>query len=78
MGYCVELRQIIPITIILWIVSIHLEQEIDSKNHGYCYIEISEWDSHILRHKHGEKSMKVPFVIYAEIEYLLEKNRHMP
>ena len=49
-----------------------------SKNHGYCYIEISEWDSHILRHKHGEKSMKVPFVIYAEIEYLLEKNRHMP
>ena len=27
----------------------------------------------ILKHNHGEKSLKVPFVIYADLESLLEK-----
>ena len=30
-------------------------------------------DNKILKYNHGEKSMKVPFVIYADIEPLLEK-----
>ena len=30
-------------------------------------------DNKILKHNHGEKSMKVPFIIYADLEYLLEK-----
>ena len=27
----------------------------------------------ILKYNHGEKTMKVPFIIYADLEYLLEK-----
>ena len=30
-------------------------------------------DNKILKYKHGEKSMKVPFFIYADLESLLEK-----
>ena len=31
-------------------------------------------ENKILKYKHGEKSMKVSFIIYADMEYLLEKN----
>ena len=31
-----------------------------------------EYDK-ILKYNHGEKSMKVPFIIYADLESLLEK-----
>ena len=31
-------------------------------------------DKKILKCNHGEKSLKVPFVIYADLECLLEKN----
>ena len=30
-------------------------------------------DNKILKYSHGEKSMKVPFIIYADSECLLEK-----
>ena len=30
-------------------------------------------DNKILEYKQGEKSMKVPFIIYADLESLLEK-----
>ena len=30
-------------------------------------------DNNITKHNHGEKSMKVPFIIYADLECLLEK-----
>ena len=30
-------------------------------------------DNKILKYNHGEKSMKVPFIIYADLESLLEK-----
>ena len=33
-------------------------------------------DDKILKYNHGEKSMKVLFVIYANLEYLLEKMRN--
>ena len=42
------------------------------ENHDYCYAEIPEEDK-ILKYNQGEKSMKVPFVIYADLESLLEK-----
>ena len=29
-------------------------------------------DNKIVKYSHGEKSMKVPFIIFAEVEYLLE------
>ena len=30
-------------------------------------------DNKILKYNHGEKSMKVPFIIYADLEPLLQK-----
>ena len=30
-------------------------------------------DNKTLKYNHGEKSMKVPFIIYAELDFLLEK-----
>ena len=30
-------------------------------------------DNKILQYKHGEKSMRAPFIIYADLESLLEK-----
>ena len=30
-------------------------------------------DNKILKYNHGEKSMKAPFIIYADLESLLEK-----
>ena len=32
-----------------------------------------EKDNKMLKYNHGEKSMKVPFIIYADLESLLEK-----
>ena len=43
------------------------------ENHDYCYVEIPEEDNKILKNNQGEKSMKVPFIIYAGLECLLEK-----
>ena len=43
------------------------------KGHDYCYVEISNKDNNILKYNHGEKSMKVPLIIYADTEFLLEK-----
>ena len=34
---------------------------------------MSEEDNKILKYHQGEKSMKVPFIIYADLESLLEK-----
>ena len=41
-------------------------------DHDYCYLEMSN-DNKILKYNHGEKSMRAPFVIYADLECLLEK-----
>ena len=30
-------------------------------------------DNKILKYNHGEKSMKAPFIIYADLESLVEK-----
>ena len=43
------------------------------ENHDYCYVEMPEEDNKILKYNQGEKSMKVPFIIYANLESLLEK-----
>ena len=45
--------------------------------HDYCYVEMSKEDNKILKYNHGEKSMKVPFIVYVDLEYLLEKNEHL-
>ena len=43
------------------------------ENHDYCYVEMPEKDNKILKYNYGEKSMKVLFIIYADLESLLEK-----
>ena len=43
------------------------------KNHDYCYTEMPKEDNKILKYNHGEKSMKAPFIIYADMESLFEK-----
>ena len=43
------------------------------KNYDYCFVEMPNEDNKILRYNHGEKSMKAPFIIYADLESLLEK-----
>ena len=43
------------------------------RNYDYCYVEMPKEDSKILKYNLGEKSMKVPFVIYADLESLFEK-----
>ena len=43
------------------------------ENHDYCYVEMPEEDNKILKYNQGEKFMKVPFTIYADLESLLEK-----
>ena len=39
----------------------------------YCYVEIPKENNKILKYKHGEKAMRAPFVIYADLECLFEK-----
>ena len=43
------------------------------ENHEYCYVQIFKEDNKILKYNPGEKSMKVSFIIYADLETLLEK-----
>ena len=42
-------------------------------DHDYWYVEMPNEDNKILQHNYGEKSLKAPFVIYADLECLLEK-----
>ena len=43
------------------------------KNHDYCYVEMPNEYYETLKYNHGEKSMKVLFIIYVVLEFLLEK-----
>ena len=43
------------------------------KNHNYCHVEMPTKDNNTIKYNHGEKSMKLLFVIYADLECLLEK-----
>ena len=43
------------------------------ENHAYCYEEMPKEDKKILKYNHGEKSMKVQFIIYADLESFLQK-----
>ena len=43
------------------------------ENHDYCHVEMPTKDNNTIKYNNGEKSMKLPFVIYAVLECLLEK-----
>ena len=43
------------------------------KNHDYCHVEMPIKGNNTIKYNHGEKSIKIPFTIYADLECLLEK-----
>ena len=43
------------------------------ENHEYCHVEMPTKDNNIIKYNQGEKSIKLPFIIYADLECLLEK-----
>ena len=44
-------------------------------NNDYCNIEMPTQSNNTLKYKYGEKSLKVPFAIYADFECLLIKQQ---
>ena len=42
-------------------------------DHDFCYLKMPDEDNKILKYIPGEKSLKVPFIIYADLECLLKK-----
>ena len=43
------------------------------ENHDHCHVEMPTKDNNIIKYNHGEKSVKLPFLIYTDLECLLEK-----
>ena len=43
-------------------------------NHGYCQVDMPECKN-ILKCRPGDKSLKVSFIIYADLEYLVKKEQ---
>ena len=43
------------------------------KNYDFCHVKIPDEDNKVLKYNPGEKSLKVLFIIYADLECLLEK-----
>ena len=44
-------------------------------NHDYCHIDMLEEGENILKYSPGDKSLKAPFIIYADLECLLKKEQ---
>ena len=44
-------------------------------NHDYCHVDMPEEDKNKLKYRPGEKSLKVPFIIYVDLEFILKKER---
>ena len=49
------------------------EHEEICNNHDSCHIEMPKWVEKILKYNPGEKSLKAPFAIYLDLEFLLTK-----
>ena len=43
------------------------------KNRDYCHVEMPTNYNNLIKYNQGEKSIKLPFVVYADLECLLEK-----
>ena len=43
------------------------------KDHDSCYVEMPNKDNNILKYNHGGNFMKAAFIIYADMDSLLEK-----
>ena len=44
-------------------------------NHDYCHVDMPEEGKNILKYSPGDKSLKAPFIIYADLECLLKKEQ---
>ena len=42
-------------------------------DHDFCFLKIPDEENKILKYVPGEKSLRVPFIIYADLECLLRK-----
>ena len=51
------------------------EHEEICNNHNSCHIEMLKWVEKILKYNPGEKSLKEPYAIYLDLEYLLKKEQ---
>ena len=47
------------------------------ENHDYCHVEMPTKDTNTIKYSQGEKSIKLPSVVYTDLECLLEKNEHV-
>ena len=36
-------------------------------DHDFCYVEMPSEENKILKYNHGEKPLKAPFMIYADL-----------
>ena len=43
------------------------------ENRDYCRVEMPTEDNNVIKYNHGDKSIKLPFVVYADLECLPEK-----
>ena len=43
------------------------------ENRDYCHVEMPTKDNNTIKYNQGEKSIKLPFVVYADLECLSEK-----
>ena len=43
------------------------------ENHDYCHVEMPVKGNNTIKYNHGEKSIKMPFTTYADLECLLKK-----
>ena len=43
------------------------------ESYDYCHVEMPTKDNNIIRYNQEEKSINLPFVVYADLECLLEK-----
>ena len=43
------------------------------ENHGYCNIEMPNSNNILIKYDRGDKSLKLPFIIYADLECILKK-----
>ena len=47
------------------------------KKKDFCNPKMPDENNKILEYNTGEQSLKVPFIIYADLECLLKKNKYM-
>ena len=43
------------------------------ENHNFCHVKMPTKDNNIIKYNQGEKSIKLPFIIYADLECFLKK-----